>query len=227
MKIISKNCIMKLWFGVLWITIFCWDCKSQVAKTRSMDFSGGPVVKNLPSSARDTSSIPGRGTKISHGKPQLEGGHAAAWEVFCHNCRTRVLWGPRSTTREACTATKTQCSPENATTTNKKLGQEKFCEPFLETGLKGNNYTACWPVVCVCYALSHVRLFCDPPWTVDRQAPLYMGFLRQEYWGGGCHFLVQEIYLPDPGIKPGFPALHTVSLPAEPAGKPVGLFRMK
>ena len=36
-----------------------------------MDFSGGPVVKNLPSSARDTSSIPGQGAKISQALGQL------------------------------------------------------------------------------------------------------------------------------------------------------------
>ena len=28
--------------------------------------SGGPVVKNLPSSARDSGSIPGQGAKIPH-----------------------------------------------------------------------------------------------------------------------------------------------------------------
>ena len=31
--------------------------------------------------------------------------------------------------------------------------------------------------------LSHVRLFVTP-WTVARQAPLSMGFPRQEYWSG-------------------------------------------
>ena len=31
-------------------------------------------------------------------------------------------------------------------------------------------------------------------WTVVCQAPLFMGFPRQEYWSG-CHFLLQEIYL--------------------------------
>ena len=35
------------------------------------DFPGGPVVKNLPSNAEDTSSIPGQGTKISHAARQL------------------------------------------------------------------------------------------------------------------------------------------------------------
>ena len=38
-------------------------------------------------------------------------------------------------------------------------------------------------IVCVYAVLSHVRLFVTP-WTVARQAPLSMGFPRQEYWSG-------------------------------------------
>ena len=37
--------------------------------------------------------------------------------------------------------------------------------------------------VCVCELLSHARLSATP-WTVARQAPLSMGFSRQEHWGG-------------------------------------------
>ena len=36
---------------------------------------------------------------------------------------------------------------------------------------------------CVLDRLSRVRL-CGTPWTVARQAPLSMGFCRQEHWGG-------------------------------------------
>ena len=35
------------------------------------DFPDGPVVENLPSSAGDTGSIPGRVTKIPHATGQL------------------------------------------------------------------------------------------------------------------------------------------------------------
>ena len=35
------------------------------------DFPGGPVVKNLPADAGDTSSIPGLGTNIPHDAGQL------------------------------------------------------------------------------------------------------------------------------------------------------------
>ena len=35
-----------------------------------MDFSGGPVVKNMPSNAEDAGSTPGLGTKIPHAMGQ-------------------------------------------------------------------------------------------------------------------------------------------------------------
>ena len=53
-------------------------------------------------------------------------------------------------------------------------------------------------------SLSHVQLFVTP-WTVAHQAPLSMGFSRQEYWSG-LPFLTPGD-LPDPGIKPLSPSL--------------------
>ena len=44
------------------------------------------------------------------------------------------------------------------------------------------------------------------PWTVDRQAPLSMEFSRQEYWS--VLRFPSPGDLPDPGIKPGSPALQ-------------------
>ena len=38
---------------------------------RWWDLPGGPVAKNLPSSAGDTGSIPGQGTKIPYAVEQL------------------------------------------------------------------------------------------------------------------------------------------------------------
>ena len=32
---------------------------------------------------------------------------------------------------------------------------------------------------------------------------------------------LKAVYLSDPGIKPGSPALHTDSLPSQPPGKPI------
>ena len=57
------------------------------------------------------------------------------------------------------------------------------------------------------------------PWTAARQAPLSMGFSRQEYWSGlPCP---PPGDLPDPGIEPRSPALQIDSLPSEPPGKPI------
>ena len=64
---------------------------------------------------------------------------------------------------------------------------------------------------------SRVRLF-ETLWTIAHQAPLSMGFSRQEYWSGlPCP---PPGDLPDPGIEPMSPALQVNSLPTEPPGKP-------
>ena len=50
--------------------------------------------------------------------------------------------------------------------------------------------------VCVQSHFSHVQLFATP-WTVACQAPLSMGFSRQEYWSG--------LLCPPPGLQGIFP----------------------
>ena len=57
----------------------------------------------------------------------------------------------------------------------------------------------------MCYMLSrfiHVRLFVTP-WSIAHQAPLSLGFSRQEYWSGLPFSSPGD--LPDPGIKSGSP----------------------
>ena len=51
------------------------------------------------------------------------------------------------------------------------------------------------------------------PRTVACQAPLSMGFSRQEYWSGLPFPSPGD--LPNPGIEPGFPILQADSLPPE------------
>ena len=53
--------------------------------------------------------------------------------------------------------------------------------------------------VCVLSRFSHVRLFATL-WIVAHQAPLSMGFSRQEYWSG--LLCPPPEGLPNPGIKP-------------------------
>ena len=54
-------------------------------------------------------------------------------------------------------------------------------------------------------------------WTVACQAPLFMGFFRQEYWSGLPFPSLRD--LPDPGIEAGSPASQADSLPTELQGK--------
>ena len=67
-------------------------------------------------------------------------------------------------------------------------------------------------------SLSHVRLF-ETPWTAAHQAPLSMGFSRQEYWSGVPFPSPGD--LPDPGIEPRSSTLQADALPPEPPGKPI------
>ena len=70
--------------------------------------------------------------------------------------------------------------------------------------------------VCVCYSLSRAQLFVTP-WTVAHQAPLSMGFSRQEYWSR-LPFPPPGDFA-NPGIEPKSPALQADSFLSEPPGK--------
>ena len=79
--------------------------------------------------------------------------------------------------------------------------------------------------VCVCtlHLFRRVRLFATL-WTVAPQAPLSMGFSRQQYWVG-CHALLQGISLTQgsnlpPEIEPVAPAWQ---VDAKPPGSPDGM----
>ena len=53
-------------------------------------------------------------------------------------------------------------------------------------------------------------------WSVAHQAPIFMGFPRQEY-GVGCHFLLQGIF-PAQGLNPCFLHWQLDSLPLRQLG---------
>ena len=72
---------------------------------------------------------------------------------------------------------------------------------------------------CCCLVAKSCLTFWRPPWIVGHQAPLSVGFPRQEYWirlpfssPGG---------LPNPGIKPRSPALADGFFTTESPGKPL------
>ena len=72
--------------------------------------------------------------------------------------------------------------------------------------------------VCVLIYFSRVRFFVTP-WTVAHQAPLSMGFFRQEYWSGlPC---LPPGNIPDPRIEFASPALAGRFFSVDPPGKSV------
>jgi len=82
--------------------------------------------------------------------------------------------------------------------------------------------------VCICNSwtpgggglVTKLRPSLATPWTVALQAPLSIGFSRQEY-GSGLP-LPSPGDLPDPGIEPMSPALQEDSLLTETPGKSLG-----
>ena len=69
-------------------------------------------------------------------------------------------------------------------------------KPYSFSDCKSRMFIMC---ACMLSCFSHVRLFVTL-WTAARQAPLSMGFSRQEYWRGlPCPPLGD---LPEPGMEP-------------------------
>ena len=69
---------------------------------------------------------------------------------------------------------------------------------------------------CVHQSLSHGQFFVTPQ-IVDCQAPLSMGFVRQEYWSGLPFPSLRDF--PDPGIELASPASAGGFFIFEPPGK--------
>ena len=59
---------------------------------------------------------------------------------------------------------------------------------------------------------------CDP-WTVAHQAPLSMGFSRQEHWSGVPFHSPGDLL--NTGIEPRSPTLQADALTSAPLGKPL------
>ena len=88
-----------------------------------------------------------------------------------------------------------------------------------------------WQVICISASFPlraslvaqresecEVAQSCPTTWTIAYQAPLSMGFSRQECWSGLPFPSPGDLL--DPGIEPGCPALQADALPSEPPGKP-------
>ena len=66
--------------------------------------------------------------------------------------------------------------------------------------------------------VAHLCLMFATPWTIARQAPLFMGFSRQKYCSGFPFPPPGNLF--DPGIELESPTLQADSLLFEPPGKP-------
>jgi len=77
-----------------------------------------------------------------------------------------------------------------------------------QTNGRGYNSVYCSEMCCaVLKSPSHVQLF-ETPWTVACQAPLSMGFSRQEYWSG-LPYLLQGIFSAQV-LNPGLPHFRKI-----------------
>ena len=74
------------------------------------------------------------------------------------------------------------------------------------------------------WSVAKSRLTLTTPWIVTYQAPLSMGFARQEYWSGLSFPSLGD--LPNPGIKPMSPALAGEVFTAEPPCRTDCKFRL-
>ena len=99
--------------------------------------------------------------------------------------------------------------PDRQPSTSTQAGQQNYlqAELLLSSKKSLNQIPAMMIRACVLSHFIPVRLFLTPL-TVASQAPLSMGFPRQEYWRGmPCH---PPGDLPKSGIKPRSPTLQTV-----------------
>ena len=91
---------------------------------------------------------------------------------------------------------------------------------FIGAALFHTCMMLCLPACMHDQSLSRVRLFVTQ-WTVAHQAPLSMGFSKQEYLSGLPFPSPRD--LPNPGIEARSPVLTGVFFASEPAGKPMVL----
>ena len=108
---------------------------------------------------------------------------------------------------------KNTCVP---TSQMKKVSLCFFCLQLLEQPqtTTGDVSGGRLRVACVS-SLSRIQLSVTP-WTVAYEAPLSMGFSRQEYWSGVSFPSPGD--LPNPGIEHSSPQVQADSLPTEPPG---------
>ena len=98
-----------------------------------------------------------------------------------------------------------------------RVGNLRFGRVNADVVLDGLDYNAALETAHCC-SVTKSCLTLATPWTAVHQAPLSVGFPRQEYWSGLSFPFPGD--LPDPGLEPGSLALQADSLPIEAPGRP-------
>ena len=161
------------------------------------------VVKNLPTNAgdvRDAGSIPGLGRSLGggHGNPLqfscLENPmDRGAWEAIVHRVAYNLSWlkwlsmhtckylftgfAAAAKLLQSCP---TLCDPIDGSPSGSPVPGILQARTLEWVAISFSN---AWKWKVKVKLLSCVRLF-ETPWTAAYQAPLSMGFSRQEYWSG-------------------------------------------
>ena len=109
---------------------------------------------------------------------------------------------------------------EDEKSTDEKDGKKRFYINLKKEIYVPKIVIPIFLLACVCMCVSHsvVSDSSATPWTVARQAPLSMGFSRQEYWS--VLPFPSPGDLPNPGIEPMSPALAGKFFTTEPPGNP-------
>ena len=98
-----------------------------------------------------------------------------------------------------------------------KMSAQCPCSPFFLPEYELSSEICSMHPTCLhgpsVQSLSRVQLFAAPQ-TVAYQAPLSMGFSRQQYWSELPFPSPGD--LPNPGLEPRSPTLQTDTLPSEP-----------
>ena len=178
-----------------------------------MGFSCGSVVKNLPANAGDAGSIRGlrtfprggNGNPLQYsylGNPMDRGD----WQATVHGVTKRWIWLSNWARMH---------SHNHRLHDGRSIGHQNL------TKARG------WDAFSLLSLIFHLQMpLCSvvsdsvTQWTVICQAPLSMGFSRQEYWSG-LPFPSPGILL-SPGTEPMFPALQADSSLLSHWGNPRG-----
>ena len=98
--------------------------------------------------------------------------------------------------------------------------KDDVCHFEVESFEGSAGFSIFYPLLLLLFlSLSDVSDSFVIPWTVDCQAPLSMGFSRQEYWTGLP--FPSPGNLPNPEIKPPSPAIVGGFFTTEPQGNPL------